>query len=236
MPGIVLVRVGDILPSMSTANVRAKVVWKDEVQNTSPGSLSEPFYKILLWDETGPIYLFVYLHPKPPMRANPEFTQQMRRIVDALVVGKLYTFEARVRNFQPEYTTQNHSNGAELLFHNMVEDNEVGHGLEDVRGFVPFQFSNAQVVNDTDVAMAVDVLGTVVRVHNADEGPDELRRFIELQIMGGQFDCNVWRRHEERFLVNAVPFRVAIQGAKVTRFDDQVQLNIGNTATVYMAS
>lgn len=31
----------------------------------------------------------------------------------------------------------------------------------------------------------IDVLGTVVRVHNADEGPDELRRFIELQIMVG---------------------------------------------------
>ncbi|OXA45244.1 uncharacterized protein LOC110857292 [Folsomia candida] len=236
---LVPVRVSDILPppEMWRVHVKAKVVCKTGVHNTAMGSASGPFYKILLADKTDQIYLFVYLHPRPPLGANRKFTEEMQEVVDLLEIGQVYTFAARVRNYHPDYTVQTQRNGAELLFDNMVDtydDEEEDNVMEDAKMYLPLQFSSADVIRETDVGQAVDVLGTVVRVGATHGAPDDLLRFVTLEIMGGRFHCNVWRGHEKAFRVNAAPFRVAIQGAKVTTFDHRIQLHIGNTAIVYM--
>lgn len=67
-------------------HVKAKVVCKTGVHNTAMGSASGPFYKILLADKTDQIYLFVYLHPRPPLGANRKFTEEMQEVVDLLEV------------------------------------------------------------------------------------------------------------------------------------------------------
>jgi hypothetical protein len=65
--------------------ITAKVLQKHGIFHTMPGGRG-PFYKILLGDETGRIYLFVYLNRLNPQNYTSaqllEFFTNMEDIVD----------------------------------------------------------------------------------------------------------------------------------------------------------
>lgn len=73
--------------------VTAKVIEKSEIFNTETYSASGPFYKILISDETGTVYVFLYLHPKPmgphqhAQNHIATHRAQWQEIADALQVG-----------------------------------------------------------------------------------------------------------------------------------------------------